>query len=78
VRENKKHFKTGDRTMLTVRGTTRRVPVDSHKTTTLGQNYSSPFRHQNGLDAIDLEAMRQGNAERGLRSMTPARIHVQS
>jgi len=64
--------------MLTVRGTTRRVPVDDHQQTTVGRSYTSPFRHQNGLDAIDLEAMRQGNAERGLRSMTPARVHVQA
>jgi len=75
ARENKQHFKTGERAMLT--GTkTRTMPIDDHKKTTLGIPYASPFRFEDGLDAIDLEAMRQGNAARGLRTITPAKIHV--
>lgn len=44
--------------------------------TLIGQPYASPCRWTNGFDEIDKEAERQGRAARGLRSMTPARSHV--
>lgn len=46
--------------------------------TEIGMDYRSPFKHQNGLDAFDLEAERQGMAEGRLRGMSPRRHHIQT
>lgn len=40
----------------------------------LGTNPNNSMKHQNGLDAIDLEAIRQENAVKGLREMRPTRL----
>ena len=42
----------------------------------LGTNHNNQIAHQNGLDAIDLWAMGQGNAEKSKYDITPAKKHV--
>ena len=40
----------------------------------LGINPNNSMRYQNGLDEIDLEAMRQGSSARKLNRIRPARL----
>jgi len=42
----------------------------------VGVSPDASMRNQNGLDPIDLEAEKQGQARRKMRSMAPAKRHV--
>jgi len=42
----------------------------------LGTNHNNNMAQQNGLDAIDLWAMGQGEAEKSKHQITPAKHHI--
>ncbi len=42
----------------------------------LGTNHNNQMANQNGLDAIDLWAMGQGEAQKTKHDITPAKKHV--
>jgi len=50
--------------------------VGGRSNSQVGMVPSNSKRFKKGLDEIDLEAMRQGNAERGLSSYRPRTKHV--